>query len=172
MVFDECALDKSSFLERLFFSWITPILKIGASKPLEINDLGDLPQKLKMGEILISVDKAWNEEKDTSKTPRFGICLVQIHLLLSLIFLQYVVENVLFKLYWHLPVVSFLWCLPYNAIILLQPYAVAALLLYISGVPVEFLGISSGYGIAVFLGAISIIAGIFNFQIAFSLYKL
>ena len=66
-------LDKSTIFDRIYFSWVTPVIKLGTNKILEGSDIHELPKDLKMRQIYNLINEQWEKEKLSKKNPKFGI---------------------------------------------------------------------------------------------------
>ena len=63
-----CPEESASFLSLLTFSWFTPLLLLGNSKPLQASDLFDLPARDKVAAVTPGLTRAWQEQLELKST--------------------------------------------------------------------------------------------------------
>lgn len=56
-------LDNASIITEILYTWINPILKIGATRPLEISDIPDVPMSQRSEYAHNLINKSWNIER-------------------------------------------------------------------------------------------------------------
>ena len=97
-----------SYLSEFIFLWVTPYMKLGASRPLEYDDVDELPDLQRMKSVHAIVEELWLAEKKEKKAlgqkPLFSTALRKAF------FMRYVI--------------SALWSFPYCVIVLVQPYLI------------------------------------------------
>lgn len=141
------------------------MIKLGTEKVLEQEDICPLPSEFRAKNIFDRIQKSWKVELEKSSfnvyqqtsnetgknAPQFSRAL----------------WNSFCISYW----ISIVWFIPYVVVVLLQPFFISHLLEYIEIGSTNMAGITSGIGIALLLGIISIIAVIcFNYGFAWSTY--
>ncbi|KAG6395801.1 hypothetical protein SASPL_141930 [Salvia splendens] len=73
---DPAVLDEASLLSKLWFSWIDPLLSLGNSKPLNVDDIPTLGSEDEALLAYKNFNEAWNslmEEKGTKNTKFFAL---------------------------------------------------------------------------------------------------
>lgn len=134
--------ETASFLQRIFFTWVTPIIVYGYRNPLEEHDVPPIPDQFSCRVSLAQFKIAWEKEKATNKKkPNVGTAL--------------------YKAFQSDLIFGFAAFIPFVGIMLLQPYLVNDFLRYTSqDNGKQYLNINSGIGLALFLGFLSIVNGI------------
>ena len=77
----ESSEDTQSFLKFLTFGWLTPLLRAGAQKPLEFEDLSEISRLNLPAKLKAEFDAKWNEEEKSSGTAKVSLMkiLVKLH---------------------------------------------------------------------------------------------
>lgn len=70
----------ASFLRRIFFSWLNPMLKKGLKKPLEFEDVLTLPEGSSASDIHHIMQQAWNREVQSGRKSLFRALLVVVRM--------------------------------------------------------------------------------------------
>jgi hypothetical protein len=60
-------VSKSNIVSKFTFGWLNPLLRRGYKKPLQINDLYQLPPTLTSDNIALKFEQEWDKEKVKSK---------------------------------------------------------------------------------------------------------
>lgn len=134
-------LDSASILSALSYSWIQPLIQLGAKRPLEFEDIYAIPQRFQSQLLLNKLSEAWQQEiaiaRKNNRNPWLGYAL--------------------FRTYASNIVLTVFEFIPYLVISLLQPLFVQYILQYISTGTTLFLGISNPFGLTVLLFGLSVI---------------
>lgn len=134
-------VDNASFLSIVFFSWFTPLIRLGAKRPLEIHDIYEVPvSHLTTSSLSLFTGHYWRGP--ASLGVDLTMCFSTPLLLSNVVFLLYVGSSIL------------------------QPFFVSTILEYVSNGHAVILGISSGVWIVLLLGAIGLV-GILAFSMGF-----
>eukprot|EP01038_Epipyxis_sp_PR26KG_P010939 gene10939-14688_t len=134
--------EKATFVDVITFNWMNPLLKLGASRPLEPEDIPILPFQFTSDVMCNSLKIAWEESLKESGPDKATIL------------------NALWKLIGRNIIYSTLIFTVNVATILLQPKFVSYLLRYLEDLPIDYLGIHTGYGLALALTAMSTTAAL------------
>ena len=59
---------RASLCSRIFFTWMTPLMKLGFRRPLDMSDLWELGPKEKVATIAKDFQKHWDQEVQKAKT--------------------------------------------------------------------------------------------------------
>jgi ABC-type multidrug transport system fused ATPase/permease subunit len=137
-------LDEASYLSRIFFSWLSPLIRLGAQKILEDSDVPNIPVSLCSSETMARVEASWSEE--LQKAASLGSNP-------SLIF-------ALFKAFWKPCILSVSYFLMFLIVTFIQPYCVTKILQYVNTGSVDAFGMHSGIAVAIILGCLSVIGTI------------
>ena len=134
-------VDNASIVSEVLYCWITPLIELGTKKPLEIDDIYEVPlAHYTMTSLSLFMSKYWKSSNS------LGIDLIKC---------------------FHAPVVkSNLVFLLYVVASMLQPFLVSKILQYVSTGKATIIGIESGVGIVLLLGGISVV-GIVAFNMGF-----
>lgn len=137
----ESPFENAGFLSILTYSWMYPIVKLGFHKSLEDSDIFMLPKIFQSNYLMENFEKYWQIEKRLNpNSPYIG--------------------RAFFYAY-RLPIFFTMLCFfPFIIVLLLQPFFVNAILNYITQGSYSFMGISTGYGLALMLGLISVISAL------------
>lgn len=142
-----------NLINRIFLTWMSPLMKLGTTKILEANDIFCLPNQLKSSIILKETKQAYYNELSKSKNTNKKVYI----------------EYVLLKLYGSGLIVAFISTIPFMIATLLQPYFIEAIMLSISSNNTSsFIGINDGIYVAILLGIISTISIVFFNQAAYN----
>ncbi len=133
----ESPFEKAGILSRVTFSWINGLIKLGSIKPLEPSDIPRLPFRFTCEHTKGLAEPHWIKAK-LKGSPHIAYPLLKAFIG------DYLLGGVAF--------------LPFITVILIQPYFVASILEYVSSGSSSFMGIHSGIGQALMLGAISLTA--------------
>ena len=68
-------VERTNIFQRWFFLWVTPLITLGSTKPLEMEDFPPLPRKFRMSNLYDQINQVWKREMQTSKSPTFGAAL-------------------------------------------------------------------------------------------------
>ena len=97
-----------SWINELLYLWVTPTMQLGASRPLEYDDIDELPPNLRMPNVDAIVEESWlterQEKEKAGQKPQLSTALRK-----AFIF-RYII--------------SAFWSLPYCCAVLAQPYLI------------------------------------------------
>lgn len=148
VILDENPYDRANFLSRILYLWLTPLIKLGYTRPLEQDDIYTLPKTCSCVYIKKRFDACWKEEKKYNPKPAVG--------------------KVLFRVFGYEVLFSILAFIPFIVIMLIQPFFVNGILQYVSGNDYEFWGLTSGISFALLLGGSAFFSTVsFNSQFYF-----
>ena len=68
-------VEQANIIERWFFTWVTPLITLGSTRPLESEDFPVLPQEIRMSNLYEHISRVWAQEMQ-SNNPRFGTALI------------------------------------------------------------------------------------------------
>ena len=142
---DNCPLDKMNpynIIERVFLTWMSPLMALGTRKILESEDIFSLPKQLKSKVLLEQTKKAWADEIKECKATNKKVYI----------------QNVLLKLYGSGLIFAFISTIPFMVATIVQPYFIEAIMLSVSEENFNFIGMTSGIHVAIVLGIISVIS--------------
>ena len=142
---NDSPLDKMNpynLIERIFLTWMSPLMSLGTRKILESEDIFSLPKELKSKILLEHTQRAWADEIKECKAKHKKVYI----------------EKVLLKLYGSGLILAFLSTIPFIGATLVQPYFIEAIMLSISEENFNFIGMTNGIHVAIVLGIISVIS--------------
>jgi ABC-type multidrug transport system fused ATPase/permease subunit len=126
----------SAWTEYLY-TWMSPLICVGSTRTLELDDIPQVPTSQSSRETEYKLSVLWEAEKQNSKSPSLIKATIWA-----------------FFRHWLFSVIN---CIGFVGITTIQPYFITKLLEYISNGSANAWGITSGFGIAGFLAAISFI---------------
>ena len=145
--------ETASRLSFIFYSWLTPLIDLGAKRTLDFDDVYPTPASLSSNTVYDLFQTIWDKEQELSPgsgANNFGWMLLRCNI--------------------YPLVMSAANFIVYAVVCLLQPYFVVKILEYVTHGEVNFLGMTSGIQISVGLASISLI-GILSFSVGFSLIQ-
>jgi ATP-binding cassette subfamily C (CFTR/MRP) protein 1 len=142
--------DSSSFLSQTFYQWLTPLIDLGAERPLELDDVYNVPAALQSETVYDLFQSVWDEEQVANPGSGARNLAVMLRRCSRKPLIIAVVNFSIFAL-----------------VSLAQPYFLVKILEYVATGEVNFLGVESGVLISLGLGLLSFI-GIVCFSIAFT----
>ena len=131
-------LESASVLSEFLFTWATPIIKLGARRHLEVDDIYPVPSFLGSKKLADEISVMWMNMLDSQTTPRLAWALV--------------------KCFWRPLVFSTISFTVFVASSAAQPYLVTSILTYVGTGSTDLLGITSGIAVAVLMGIASLTA--------------
>ena len=142
---NDSPLDKMNpynLIERVFLTWMSPLMSLGTRKILESEDIFSLPKELKSKMLLEHTQRAWADEIKECKAKHKKVYI----------------EKVLLKLYGSGLILAFISTIPFMVATLVQPYFIEAIMLSISEENFNFIGMTNGIHVAIVLGIISVVS--------------
>lgn len=142
--------DTASLLSFVFYGWLSPLIELGAKKPLDFDDVYHTPASLSSSVVFELFQSVWDKEQENnpgSGANKLGWMLVRCSIRPLLL--------------------SAFWFFLFAVVSLLQPYFIVKILEYVANGEVDFFGVKSGILISVGLAAFSFI-GIVSFSIGFT----
>jgi ATP-binding cassette subfamily C (CFTR/MRP) protein 4 len=134
-------LESPGFWSIISLSFLDGIVALGARRPLEVEDMHELPDRLKSVNIAQRFRPYWEHEQRSSPRPSF--------------------TRALLRAYWRRLVVASSCVLGYAVLIAAQPFFMGAILRYVQGdKDASVIGISSGVGLAVALSLCTLLGSI------------
>jgi len=136
---DECTPVKEyqfTFFSEYLYTWMYPLIDLGSRKPLDIEDIPNLPKYQTSLSTLQKLRRAWQEETKTVKHPSL--------------------YRAIFNSFGRYVIFGIFNCTLFVVISAIQPYFVTKLLEYISSGYAPIFGVNTGIGIAFVLGLSSI----------------
>ena len=92
-------LNHANYFSQIFLTWIGPLLKIGYDKPLDEHDLYNTMPDQQSKHLTEELDREWQKELKTSKSPSLPRTLIRIHAKRFILFnMLMVLEVVIFCL--------------------------------------------------------------------------
>eukprot|EP01031_Cornospumella_fuschlensis_P037816 gene37816-45939_t len=111
---DKNPYEDASWISRMFFFWITPLISLGYFRPLEASDIPPVPKEFSAEVVLSQFQASWDEEvKQHGKEADAG--------------------RAMFKAFKKNILLSSLNFGPYVVTLLMQPYLVNDILTFING---------------------------------------
>ena len=140
----ESPMETAGWFSVTTLSFLNSIVALGAKRPLEVDDMHQLPKWLMSTNIHAHFQPFWEEEQRSNTTPRFS--------------------HALWRDYWRRwGLASICECF-YAMMLIFQPLFMEAMLKYVSGdKDAQFLGITTGIGLAFSLSLVTLLGSvIFN----------
>ena len=137
----ESPLDNAWFFEKCLFTWLNPVMRLGAKRPLEDSDIYNLPNDHRGRNVHRLVKETWNSLLQTyGKDAKFS--------------------SVLFRAFGFYYLGAIICMLIYVFVTVVLPYLVQGILDYVANGEVDLGGLKNGYAIAILLFLCSVMATI------------
>ena len=135
--------DSASYLSFILYLWLTPLITLGASRPLELDDVPNVPIKLQTNNLFDLFQSIWDEEQTCH--PESGARNL---------------AWMLFRASRKELILSSLNLCVMGLVTILQPYFLVKILDYVANGEVNFFGVTSGVGVAVALALLSLLGSL------------